>query len=270
MFILKLFKDIIIIGIMKSYLMTLIFTVFVATFSYGQETLKPTADSVLMKFFVSDWDNVPEVESKVTLENVLTSEKVEFVSDIDGKYEILLPKNTTYKAEIYRFDTTFVFDASEGKELKIPDMSYLTYSHQFMIKIMQETSSNSSASADQVPNDSKSYKRIFNLDILFPTAQWRLNPKDLKELNDLVDQLKENPSMKIELAAHTDNVGDDASNMRLSQQRANSVRDYLVEKGIADARMMSKGYGEKKPIATNETSEGRALNRRTECRVIYE
>ena len=254
---------------MKNILITLL-SLLSLNFVFGQMNLKPTADSVHMKFFISDWDNIPEVEAKVVLENIDTGESIEFVSDIDGRYEVLVPKNTTYRAKVYRFDTAFVFNEGEGKELKIPNMAYLTYKHQYRIKIMQEMSNSQSAEVKNIPDGPKSYKRIFNLNVLFPTAQWELDNGDKKELDILMKQLKNNPNMKIELAAHTDNVGDDASNMHLSQQRANSVRDYLVEKGIEINRLMPKGYGEKKPVATNDTAEGRTLNRRTECRVIYE
>ena len=66
------------------------------------------------------------------------------------------------------------------------------------------------------------------------------------------------------LAGHTDNKGSRGYNVRLSQKRAESVRDYLVSKGIAADRMVAKGYGPDKPLATNDTEEGRAQNRRTE------
>ncbi len=254
---------------MKNVLLSLLSILAFST-AYSQKTLKATADSVHMKFFISDWDNVPEVEARVVLEDISTGSKFEFTSDIDGRYELLVPKNTTYRANVYRFDTTFAFNENDRKELKIPDMAYLTYKHQYRIKIMQEMSSSQSAEVNNVEGGPKAYKRIFNLNVLFSSAEWDLDNGDKKELDKLVKQLQENPSMRIELAAHTDNVGDDASNMRLSQQRANSVRDYVVDKGIALNRLMPKGYGEKKPIATNDTAEGRKLNRRTECRVINE
>lgn len=252
---------------MRNKTSLLVLFAFSLNYLSAQSTLQPSADSVHMKFFVSDWDDVPESEAEVTLKNNATAEVYKFVSDIDGRYEMLLPKNSKFDVTVYRFDTSFVFSEASSDPLIIPDMAYLSYSHQFKIKIMQEfISDNSSVIGD----GAKSYKRIFNLDVLFPTAKWDLDNNDKKELDKLVDQLKQNSKMKIELAAHTDNVGDDESNMRLSQQRANSVRDYLASKGIESSRMMSKGYGEKKPVASNDTSEGRQLNRRTECRVIYE
>lgn len=88
------------------------------------------------------------------------------------------------------------------------------------------------------------------------------------ELDKLAAYLKENQKLRIELGGHTDNQGSDAYNLSLSLDRAKAVYDYLVSKGIDSNRMSYKGYGATIPIATNETDEGRALNRRTEFKII--
>ena len=80
--------------------------------------------------------------------------------------------------------------------------------------------------------------------------------------------MKTNPSLKIELGGHTDNVGSDQSNNELSLNRVNSVVDYLKEKGIPTTRMVGKGYGALKPIADNSTTKGRKENRRVEFTVL--
>jgi OOP family OmpA-OmpF porin len=74
--------------------------------------------------------------------------------------------------------------------------------------------------------------------------------------------------LRIEIQAHTDSMGDTAYNQSLSEKRAESVRDYMVDKGIAADRMEAKGYGESQPIADNKTREGRAKNRRVELKII--
>jgi outer membrane protein OmpA-like peptidoglycan-associated protein len=104
--------------------------------------------------------------------------------------------------------------------------------------------------------------------VFFETNKWDLKPESLVELNRLVDLLSANPDKKIEIGGHTDNVGSDESNQTLSQNRAKSVVDYLVKKGIDATRLSSKGYGETTPVATNDTDEGRAKNRRTEFKVV--
>jgi outer membrane protein OmpA-like peptidoglycan-associated protein len=80
--------------------------------------------------------------------------------------------------------------------------------------------------------------------------------------------LNENPSVCLEIAAHTDNVGSDANNQILSQKRAESVVQYLVSKGIGTLRLKPKGYGEEKPKASNNDEAGRLLNRRVEFSLL--
>ena len=104
--------------------------------------------------------------------------------------------------------------------------------------------------------------------VFFETSKWELKPESMIELDRLVVLLKNNPEKKIEIGGHTDNVGSDEANLTLSNNRAQSVVDYLVKKGIAVNRLTAKGYGETVPIATNDTEIGRSKNRRTEFRVI--
>jgi len=104
--------------------------------------------------------------------------------------------------------------------------------------------------------------------IFFNTASYELLPTSNAELDKLVKLMKANPTLRIELGGHTDNVGADAANLTLSQQRANAVRDHVVAQGVDGARITAKGYGETKPVATNDTEAGRALNRRTEVTVL--
>ncbi len=74
--------------------------------------------------------------------------------------------------------------------------------------------------------------------------------------------------MKIKISGHTDTDGDEASNLVLSQQRADAVKNYLISKGIASNRLIAIGFGETKPIETNTTAEGKKANRRTEIQVL--
>lgn len=104
--------------------------------------------------------------------------------------------------------------------------------------------------------------------IFFNTASYELLPASNAELDKLVKLLQGTPNLRIELGGHTDNVGADAANLTLSDQRAKAVRDYVIAKGVDGTRITAKGYGETKPVATNETEEGRAQNRRTEVTVL--
>jgi outer membrane protein OmpA-like peptidoglycan-associated protein len=104
--------------------------------------------------------------------------------------------------------------------------------------------------------------------IFFETAKSVLLPTSESELDGLIAILNENSGMKIEIRGHTDNVGSDALNQTLSENRAKAVVEYLVSKGISASRLIYKGYGETTPQTTNDTDEGRALNRRVEFKII--
>ena len=100
--------------------------------------------------------------------------------------------------------------------------------------------------------------------VFFATGKSEITSDSYAELNRLVKFLKSVPALKVELGGHTDNVGSEASNNTLSQKRADAVVKYLVDKGITATRLSAKGYGPSQPIDTNDTEEGRQLNRRTE------
>ena len=88
------------------------------------------------------------------------------------------------------------------------------------------------------------------------------------ELLQLIQLLNENNNLKVEISGHTDNIGKKEDNLSLSLNRAKSVVAFLVSKGIHENRLSAKGYGDTKPIATNDTEEGKSLNRRTEINVL--
>lgn len=105
-------------------------------------------------------------------------------------------------------------------------------------------------------------------DVTFETGRSVLRPASFAALDQVAASLVANPTIRIEVAGHTDAVGSDESNLRLSQQRADAVRAYLIEKGVAADRMTAQGYGETRPVASNATAEGRAQNRRVELRQV--
>lgn len=104
--------------------------------------------------------------------------------------------------------------------------------------------------------------------IFFASGRYELLVESYAELDKLLQVLKSNSKMKIEISGHTDVVGGDADNMTLSNNRANAVMNYLLGKGIAKDRLSAKGYGETKFIAANDTEEGRQLNRRVEFLIL--
>lgn len=104
--------------------------------------------------------------------------------------------------------------------------------------------------------------------IFFESGKSDLLPASLAELKKMGKLLRNNPLLKIEISGHTDNVGNDASNLLLSQQRARAVTDNLVRQGISKTRLKSIGYGEAKPLNDNADEEKRARNRRIEFRIL--
>lgn len=104
--------------------------------------------------------------------------------------------------------------------------------------------------------------------ITFDFGQSAVKPQSYGVLNNLANTLNQFPDTRIQITGHTDNVGSDAANMQLSQQRANGVRSYLASMGVAAQRMQAVGYGESRPVADNSSEYGRAQNRRVEITLI--
>ncbi len=127
-----------------------------------------------------------------------------------------------------------------------------------------------SAVARFVDDTTGTMKNVINLEhVFYVTGSSDLNSELSKhELDNLATLMERFPKMRIELAGHTDNVGDAAANLVLSNDRAAKVKAYLVEKGVSTDRLVARGYGQDQPIESNETPEGRQKNRRTELRII--
>jgi outer membrane protein OmpA-like peptidoglycan-associated protein len=108
----------------------------------------------------------------------------------------------------------------------------------------------------------------FEIDnLLFTSGSADLLEKSKIILNGFARYLQQNPSIQIEIQGHTDDLGDDATNLKLSENRCQAVFDYLISKGVDKANLSFKGYGETKPKFPNSTDENRAKNRRTEVKI---
>lgn len=169
------------------------------------------------------------------------------LSDSTGKFTVRLPNGSKYDIFILGFH-----DSTSYNVLDIPALK-----------------------------DNQFYKNPFNVDIqfeapksfvldncTFETGKANLQPEAYIVVDELAEYLKRKEDEKIEVGGHTDNVGKAEANIILSTNRANTVRAYLLTKGIAPERVTAKGYGMTVPIAENTTTEGRGLNRRTEVKVI--
>jgi OOP family OmpA-OmpF porin len=100
--------------------------------------------------------------------------------------------------------------------------------------------------------------------VKFDYKKWDVKPQFNSNLDNIINILKKAPGLKIRIEGHTDNIGSEKYNLKLSEKRAQAIKDYLVGRGIDQSRITSVGYGLSKPIAGNDTKEGQALNRRAE------
>lgn len=150
--------------------------------------------------------------------------------------------------------------------LNVTQPGYLFYSENFALKEYAEKTKPFLLNVPMLSLDSGSVVELKN--VFFETAKFDLKPESKVELDKLVSFLNLNKTLRIELGGHTDNVGDKKMNQILSQNRAKAVYDYLITNGIDAKRLSYKGYGDTKPKVKNDTDENRALNRRTEFKVV--
>ncbi|MBA3662880.1 MAG: OmpA family protein [Bacteroidetes bacterium] len=216
---------------------------FLATTAFCQ-TLVPTDKLALLKGSVTNFKGKPLGKDIILLVNDKTKTTTRVTTDAKGKFEVLVPVNATYSLK-YK---NFTMDMDYTK-MQIPADKEATY--EVGIKI-------------DPPKD-------FVLDnVYFDTGKSTLKPISNKALNDLVEVLKLKSTMVVEIQGHTDNVGSPEANLKLSQDRADEVKKYLVSKGVDALRVSSKGYGSTQPIADNDTDAGKSKNRRTSLKVIKE
>jgi outer membrane protein OmpA-like peptidoglycan-associated protein len=201
------------------------------------------------KGIVYDSETHENLKAKFQLIDLETNNVVvESYSDkISGEFLVCIPTNKNYA-------------------LNVSKESYLFYSENFTITGLHQ---HTEPFLKDIPlKPIKKNQSIVLKNIFFDTDKYDLKAESSVELNKLLDLMKENPAIKVEISGHTDNVGTDEHNLKLSENRAKAVYDYLSSKGIAQNRMVYKGYGKSKPIDTNNTEEGRANNRRTEFMIV--
>ncbi len=121
--------------------------------------------------------------------------------------------------------------------------------------------------AEAIINEINS-KGFISLYINFDTGKSRIKADSYETISEITKMLKANPNLKISIEGHTDNVGDETFNMKLSKNRAKTVLMSLVDEGIEESRLKSEGFGQTKPFGDNKTEEGKAQNRRVELRKI--
>lgn len=106
--------------------------------------------------------------------------------------------------------------------------------------------------------------------VIFEVGKAKIDPESFKELDILLNMMNESPTMVVQLEGHTDYLGNAKENLKLSQQRVESVREYLVSKGIGRSRLKTKAFGGSQPLSRDNTPEAHRLNRRVEVRILHE
>lgn len=202
-----------------------------------------------LKGKIYDVDNKENLYASLQLIDLSSKDTVARIhSDrVNGKYLVCLPAGKEY-----------LFAAeSEG---------YLYYSDHFSLLENQEK--NQPQELNIGLQKLVTGSEIVLRNVFFDTDSWEILPKSESELSILFKLMNQNQDLIVEISGHTDNTGSEEHNLSLSENRAKAVCDYLIAKGIEKERLLYKGFGSSKAIADNNTEEGKALNRRTEFRVV--
>ena len=197
---------------------------------------------------VTDMENNPRQGEKVVFVNKDTEKKYSGVTNKNGKFVVELPGASVYEVKVKALG-----ESQDTQTFKIPALpENRTYGKsRYTIKY--------------------SPAKVFTLDdVHFDVNKATLRDQSYEELKTLKNYLERRENIRVEIAGHTDNAGDKEHNQKLSERRAQRVKQYLTEQGIDPDRLETKGYGESRPVATNNTKEGRQKNRRTEVHIISE
>jgi outer membrane protein OmpA-like peptidoglycan-associated protein/tetratricopeptide (TPR) repeat protein len=197
---------------------------------------------------ITDSDSGEPVLAKIDVLDLNTRAILETTasSDVDGKYRVILPQKKAYLIDIR--SPGYLADL---KRIDIPE-NWPNDLYNLNIDLIKV----------------KVGKKVVLNNILFETGKAILTPGSFTELNRLLNIMKENENMKIEISGHTDKTGSEPLNFKLSENRAKAVLDFLVQNGINQARIESRGFGSLQPITENATPQGRAKNRRVEFKIL--
>lgn len=210
-----------------------------------------------VKGCVYDKKSQQKLKCFIQVFDVTREDRVKEVAEVssdaeDGSYMVSLPNSGSYAFQI----------SADG---------YLFYSENFDFEVGNANAPDGKAysfSRDIALTPIEVGESIVLSNVFFAFGTSTLLEESRVDLDKVLDIMQKNPSLKVELAGHTDNIGKPADNQRLSEQRAKAVFDFLVGKGVASERLSYKGYGDTRPVADNNTEEGRAQNRRTTFTVV--
>ena len=223
-------------------------TTFLHNFSNAQNTAAGnTAKTAPVEAMVTDAQKTPRSGEQVLFKAKKTGKLFEGRTNKSGKLLITLPAGDEYAVMLNTIN-----DSTQFGKLPIPSLAdNQLYTKPFVIEMSYEPA-----------------KEFVLNNVYFKTGRATLQPASFKQLQVLYEYMQWKDACVIEVGGHTDNVGNDADNLTLSQKRADNVKAWLVQKGIKASRIIAKGYGASIPVTDNNTDEGRRQNRRTEVKIL--
>lgn len=203
---------------------------------------------VTVHTIVTDFENQAKAGEQIIFEALSNDKTYKAISNKQGNFDIQLPAGDKYQIKLKS-----IGEAQDYHELDISPLEDGTYYTSIELTIQYEP------------------PRFFTLDnVHFDTGKATLKRESYKELNELLELLRLKKNTVIEVSGHTDNVGEEDDNLRLSEDRAKAIKLFLTRNSIDPKRIQTIGYGEQRPIDSNETKAGRSKNRRTEVRILKE
>ena len=238
-----------------------------ATDIYSFEMPEPIRPKPVTYLKAKVIDAATRLELQAKIELIQLSSGLTYTESVttnNGEFLICLPSGDDYALNVSRKGYLFYsenFALTEATSFNEP-FEALVELQPITAEIAANNSNNSTSKPTEKP------RTVVLKNVFFETGAATLKNVSKAELDKLVVLLTDNPTMKIQINGHTDNVGSPEINQKLSLNRATAVMNYLIEKGVASERLRAKGFGESQPIDTNDTAEGRRNNRRTEFLVI--
>ncbi len=209
----------------------------------------PMATETLVKGKISNASNSEPLEASlliIPMDSTVNTERYTTRANSEGEYEIMLPANGNFTAQV----------SANG---------YLVSKDKLLLR---QLSASGAVIRDFLLTPLEVGATIQLSNVLFERGTTNMIGNSTEDLVDVVALMKENPEMVIEVAGHTDNSGRPDLNLLLSQDRADAVKSYLVNQGVREERIIAKGYGGSKPIASNKVEEERRKNRRVEFTIL--